>query len=149
MPAQNTATRTPTRRAPAHPDVRIASLFQNRRNQAVRIPREFEFTGVKTVEIERKGESGKYNLESMGKGVYINGNLYEAKVRCAIDYIVAKEVELRGGLKQGESAVSIEKELFPTKNESPTPRMMRMIYSVITSENFMLADTTGLFFLVG
>ena len=56
MPAQNTATRTPTRRAPAHPDVRIASLFQNRRNQAVRIPREFEFTGGKTVEIERKGE---------------------------------------------------------------------------------------------
>ena len=56
MPAQNTATRTSTRRAPAHPDVRIASLFQNRRNQAVRIPREFEFTGVKTVEIERKGE---------------------------------------------------------------------------------------------
>ncbi|MBR3039298.1 MAG: hypothetical protein IKI20_01390 [Lachnospiraceae bacterium] len=68
-------------------------------------------------EIERKGESGKYSLESMGKGVYINGNLFEAKVRCAIDYIVAKEVELRGGLKQGESAVSIEKELFPTKNE--------------------------------
>ena len=56
MPAQNTATRAPARHAPTHPDVRIASLFQNRRNQAVRIPREFEFTGVKTVEIERKGE---------------------------------------------------------------------------------------------
>ena len=56
MPATNASPRTPAHRAPAHPDVRIASLFQNRRNQAVRIPREFEFTGVKTVEIERKGE---------------------------------------------------------------------------------------------
>ena len=96
---------------------------QNAPQQNAPAPREPEIDpAVKKLqddqkEIERKGESGKYNLESMGKGVYINGKLYEAKVRCAIDYIVAKEVELRGGLKQGESAVSIEKELFPTKNE--------------------------------
>lgn len=34
-----------------------ASLFKNGRNQAVRLPKELEFTGVNTVEIHKQGNS--------------------------------------------------------------------------------------------
>ncbi len=37
--------------------MRTASLFKNGRNQAVRLPKEFEFEGVTEVEIARDGES--------------------------------------------------------------------------------------------
>ena len=37
--------------------VRTASLFKNGKNQAVRLPKEFEFDGVTEVEIIRDGES--------------------------------------------------------------------------------------------
>ena len=36
--------------------VRHVSIFANRRNQAIRIPREFEFKGVSEVEISKKGD---------------------------------------------------------------------------------------------
>ncbi len=35
----------------------IASLFKNGRNQAVRLPKELEFTGINKVEIRKKGNS--------------------------------------------------------------------------------------------
>jgi antitoxin VapB len=34
-----------------------ASLFKNGRNQAVRIPKEFEFEGISEVEIRKEGNS--------------------------------------------------------------------------------------------
>ena len=34
-----------------------ASLFRNGRNQAVRLPKELEFTGINKVEIRKKGNS--------------------------------------------------------------------------------------------
>jgi len=34
-----------------------ASLFKNGRNQAVRLPKELEFTGINKVEIRKKGNS--------------------------------------------------------------------------------------------
>ncbi len=37
--------------------MRTASLFKNGKNQAVRLPKEFEFEGVTEVEITRDGES--------------------------------------------------------------------------------------------
>ena len=37
--------------------MRTASLFKNGKNQAVRLPRDFEFEGITEVEIEKKGES--------------------------------------------------------------------------------------------
>ncbi len=37
--------------------MRTASLFKNGKNQAVRLPKEFEFEGVTEVEIARDGES--------------------------------------------------------------------------------------------
>ena len=37
--------------------MRTASLFKNGKNQAVRLPKEFEFEGVSEVEIVREGES--------------------------------------------------------------------------------------------
>lgn len=37
--------------------MRTAALFRNGRNQAVRLPREFEFQGVSEVEITRDGEA--------------------------------------------------------------------------------------------
>ena len=37
--------------------MRTASLFKNGKNQAVRLPKEFEFEGVTEVEIVRDGES--------------------------------------------------------------------------------------------
>lgn len=37
--------------------MRTASLFKNSTNQAVRLPKEFEFKGVSEVEIRRDGES--------------------------------------------------------------------------------------------
>jgi antitoxin VapB len=37
--------------------VRTASLFKNGKNQAVRLPKEFEFDGVTEVEISKEGES--------------------------------------------------------------------------------------------
>ncbi len=37
--------------------MRTASLFKNGKNQAVRLPKEFEFEGVNEVEIVREGES--------------------------------------------------------------------------------------------
>lgn len=37
--------------------MRTASLFKNGKNQAVRLPKEFEFGGVIEVEIRREGES--------------------------------------------------------------------------------------------
>ncbi len=37
--------------------MRTASLFKNGKNQAVRLPKEFEFDGVTEVEIRRDGES--------------------------------------------------------------------------------------------
>jgi len=37
--------------------MRTASLFINGKNQAVRLPKEFEFDGVTEVEIQRDGES--------------------------------------------------------------------------------------------
>ena len=37
--------------------MRTASLFKNGKNQAVRLPKEFEFDGVTEVEITRDGES--------------------------------------------------------------------------------------------
>ena len=37
--------------------MRIASLFKNGKNQAVRLPKEFEFEGVAEVEITREGDS--------------------------------------------------------------------------------------------
>jgi antitoxin VapB len=37
--------------------MRTASLFKNGNNQAVRLPKEFEFEGVTEVEIVRDGES--------------------------------------------------------------------------------------------
>jgi antitoxin VapB len=37
--------------------MRTAALFKNGKNQAVRLPREFEFEGVTEVEITREGES--------------------------------------------------------------------------------------------
>ena len=37
--------------------MRSASIFKNGRNQAIRLPKEFEFEGVAEVEIRREGES--------------------------------------------------------------------------------------------
>ena len=37
--------------------MRTASLFKNGKNQAVRLPKEFEFDGVTEVEIIKEGES--------------------------------------------------------------------------------------------
>jgi len=37
--------------------MRTASLFKNGKNQAVRLPKEFEFDGVTEVEITQDGES--------------------------------------------------------------------------------------------
>jgi antitoxin VapB len=37
--------------------MRTASLFKNGKNQAVRLPKDFEFDGVTEVEIEKQGES--------------------------------------------------------------------------------------------
>jgi len=37
--------------------MRTASIFKNGKNQAVRLPKEFEFEGVTEVEIRREGES--------------------------------------------------------------------------------------------
>lgn len=37
--------------------MRTASLFKNGKNQAVRLPKEFEFEGVSEVEITRDGDS--------------------------------------------------------------------------------------------
>ncbi len=37
--------------------MRTVSLFTNNRNQAIRIPREFEFKGVSEVEILKEGDS--------------------------------------------------------------------------------------------
>jgi antitoxin VapB len=37
--------------------MKIASLFKNGRNQAVRLPKEFEFSGVSEVEIIREGDA--------------------------------------------------------------------------------------------
>lgn len=37
--------------------MRTASIFKNGKNQAIRLPKEFEFDGVTEVEIRRDGES--------------------------------------------------------------------------------------------
>jgi len=37
--------------------MRTASIFKNGKNQAVRLPKEFEFDGVTEVEITKEGES--------------------------------------------------------------------------------------------
>lgn len=37
--------------------MRLASVFKNGRNQAVRLPKEFEFDGVTEVEITRDGDA--------------------------------------------------------------------------------------------
>jgi antitoxin VapB len=37
--------------------MRTASLFKNGKNQAVRLPKDFEFEGITEVEIEKSGES--------------------------------------------------------------------------------------------
>lgn len=37
--------------------MRTAALFKNGKNQAVRLPKEFEFEGVTEVEITKEGES--------------------------------------------------------------------------------------------
>ncbi len=37
--------------------MRTASIFKNGKNQAIRLPKEFEFEGVTEVEIVREGES--------------------------------------------------------------------------------------------
>ena len=37
--------------------MRTASLFKNGKNQAVRLPKDFEFEGITEVQIEKKGES--------------------------------------------------------------------------------------------
>ncbi len=37
--------------------MRTVSLFKNGKNQAVRLPKEFEFKGVTEVEISKEGES--------------------------------------------------------------------------------------------
>ena len=37
--------------------MRTAALFKNGKNQAVRLPKEFEFSGVNEVEITKEGES--------------------------------------------------------------------------------------------
>lgn len=37
--------------------MRLASVFKNGRNQAVRLPKEFEFEGVSEVEITREGDA--------------------------------------------------------------------------------------------
>lgn len=37
--------------------MRTASLFKNGKNQAIRLPKEFEFKGVSEVSIEKDGES--------------------------------------------------------------------------------------------
>jgi antitoxin VapB len=37
--------------------MRIVSIFTNCRNQAVRIPREFEFKGVSELEMSKEGDS--------------------------------------------------------------------------------------------
>ena len=36
---------------------RTVSIFQNNRNQAIRLPKEFEFQGVKKLTIERQGDT--------------------------------------------------------------------------------------------
>jgi len=37
--------------------MRTAAIFKNGKNQAVRLPKEFEFDGVTEVEISKEGES--------------------------------------------------------------------------------------------
>lgn len=37
--------------------MKTASLFKNGRNQAVRLPKEFEFAGITEVEISRDGDA--------------------------------------------------------------------------------------------
>lgn len=37
--------------------MRTAALFKNGKNQAVRLPKEFEFDGITEVEITKEGES--------------------------------------------------------------------------------------------
>jgi antitoxin VapB len=37
--------------------MRIVSIFRNNRNQAIRLPKEFEFEGVTELTIERQGDT--------------------------------------------------------------------------------------------
>ena len=37
--------------------MRIVSIFRNNRNQAIRLPRDFEFPGVTEMTIEREGDT--------------------------------------------------------------------------------------------
>lgn len=37
--------------------MKIASLFKNGRNQAVRLPKDFEFKGISEVEITKEGDA--------------------------------------------------------------------------------------------
>jgi antitoxin VapB len=37
--------------------MRTVSIFRNNRNQAIRLPKEFEFPGVTELEIERQGDT--------------------------------------------------------------------------------------------
>lgn len=37
--------------------MRIAKIFRNGRNRAVRLPRDFDFTGIDEVYVEKQGES--------------------------------------------------------------------------------------------
>ena len=57
MPVQEVVRDAPPARAlrRAH-EVRTVSLFRQQHSQAVCIPREFEFKGAQTVEIERRGD---------------------------------------------------------------------------------------------
>lgn len=57
MHVQEIARDAPPARALRRPhEVRKVSLFQQQHNQVVCIPREFEFKGAQTVEIERRGD---------------------------------------------------------------------------------------------
>jgi antitoxin VapB len=41
----------------SHFMTRTVSIFRNNRNQAIRLPKEFEFVGVSELTIERQGET--------------------------------------------------------------------------------------------
>ena len=56
MPVQEAVREAAPQAGAVQAAIRTIALIQNHRNQAIYIPKEFEFKGVKAVEVERRGE---------------------------------------------------------------------------------------------
>ena len=84
----------------------------------------------KVAEYLKSAKEAEKALSGMGKGIQKpEGQLWEEKMEAFVKVATAKEIERRGGLKEGETIQTVQKQLFGEKEARDTMTQMLQDYT--------------------